>query len=108
MEQIQLPENREQSCLGSPMAALAKSLAENPPDVREAELLIDALAWKEDMQIVNPFGEHVWLKPHFVNERFTPVDPSTPGARRIGIIDCCFVDAPCARHQNMANDKISH
>jgi len=85
------------------MAAMAKSLTEAPPDVREAELLIEALSWKEDMQIVNDFDEHVWLKPLFVNENFTPVDPSTPGARRIGITDCCFVNTPCARHQNLSS-----
>ena len=87
----------------SPFSSLAESVTSNPPDTREAGLLLEALRWKEDMQIVNDFDEHVWLKPLFVNEKYETVSPETPGARRIGITDCCLVSDPCERHRNMAN-----
>lgn len=45
------------------------------------------LRWREDMAVINPFGEHVWLKPCY----------DANGAR-IGVTDCCSVDDPCPRH----------
>ncbi len=50
---------------------------------------LENLRWKEDMDIINHFGDHVWLKPLFVD------------GKRVGITDCCFVSNPCPRHKNM-------
>lgn len=47
---------------------------------------LESLRWKEDTKVVNAFGEHVWLKPCFLN------------GKRIGITDCCFVNSPCEWH----------
>jgi len=54
---------------------------------RTAKQLLKTLRWEADMKVVNDFGEHVWLKPHYLN------------GKRIGITDCCFVDSPCERHR---------
>ena len=78
---------------GSPLSALAKSVTENLPDAREAELILEALRWKEDMKIVNDSGEHVWLKPLFVRkDTYETVAPDHPLAERIGITDYCSLD----------------
>lgn len=60
-----------------------------PGNPKTFEELLKALRWKEDMKIVNDFGEHVWLKPFIVN------------GKRIGITDCCFVSEPCPRHRKI-------
>jgi hypothetical protein len=60
--------------------------------MNEVEIVLDELCWKEDQAVINPFGEHVWLKPHFVD------------GQRTGITDCCFVDDPCEHHQRLANE----
>lgn len=58
------------------------------------EETLKALRWKENKK-------HVWLKPLFVDESYEPVEPDTPGAKRIGITDCCLVSNPCPRHLEM-------
>lgn len=65
--------------------------------------LIDELRWKADQAVVNDFGEHVWLKPLFVDEKFNEV-PEGKG-KRIGITDCCFVAEPCPRHKQIADQQ---
>ena len=65
------------------------------------ERTLEGLRWKADMLVTNDFGERVWLKPLFVDEHYRTVDENTPGARRIGITDCCFENAPCYRHKKM-------
>lgn len=52
-------------------------------DVRKT---LDNLRWKENMKVVNAFGEEVWLKPLILE------------GKRIGITDCCFASSPCLRH----------
>ena len=56
-------------------------------DAETIKETLAALRWKEDMAVVNDFGEHVWLGPCFDKD-----------GKRIGITDCCRVDAPCQRH----------
>jgi len=60
-----------------------------------------SLNWKADMKIINDFGEHVWLKPLYVDNNYKAVEPSHPEAKRSGITDCCFVNNPCDRHKKM-------
>lgn len=50
-------------------------------DPNVAAGVLASLRWKPDQQIINPFGEHVWLK-------------QMPGY----ITDCCFASEPCDRH----------
>lgn len=57
---------------------------------------LTALRWTEDMLVVNPFGDRVWLKPCF-NER----------NERIGITDCCFAEEPCDWHAALAQSAPS-
>lgn len=54
--------------------------------------LLASLRWECDSQIVNHFGEHVWLGPCLNSE-----------GERIGITDCCFVADPCQRHGGRAD-----
>lgn len=54
--------------------------------VLDAEKTLYNLRWRENMVIVNYFGETVWLKPLIVN------------GKRIGITDCCLAENPCIRH----------
>ena len=54
---------------------------------QDAEEILSMLRWKEDMTVINPFGEYVWLKP------------CLSGGKRIGITDCCEVKDPCSRHR---------
>jgi hypothetical protein len=42
---------------------------------------LEALRWKADQLVTNPFGERVWLK-------------QMPD----GLTDCCDADDPCERH----------
>ena len=76
---------------GSALRSMRESLDRNPPTPKEAELLLSALRWHEDMVVTNDFDERVWLKPLIVE------------GKRIGITDCCFEDDPCPRHREMAN-----
>ena len=55
----------------------------------DPDSILRDLRWKEDMKVINPFGEHVWLKPYVKN------------GQRIGITDCCFVSEPCSHHKTM-------
>ena len=59
------------------------------PDL--AKTMLIALRWREDMAVVNPFGEHVWLCPCYDSE-----------GKRIGITDCCLVSEPCEHHRFVA------
>ncbi len=52
----------------------------------DPQSIIEALSWKPDTKVVNDFGEYVWLKRLFQDEK------------QIGITDCCFVEAPCRHH----------
>lgn len=61
----------------------------------EAELILNSLRWKEDMCIYNDFGEHVWLKPCFLD------------GVRIGITDCCFASHPCPHHREAQGPESS-
>lgn len=74
------------------MAAMARSLTENPPTVEEAKLLLKALRWDVDMVITNYDGERVWLGPCLNSE-----------GKRIGITDCCLERDPCAHHRALAS-----
>jgi len=56
----------------------------------DPESILRSLRWKEDMKVLNAFGEHVWLKPLLVD------------GKRIGITDCCFVSDPCDHHKKIA------
>ena len=67
----------------------------------QAEAKLHQLRWEEDTKVVNHFGEHVWLKALFVNVEYESVDPRIPGARRIGITECCSVAASCTRHREL-------
>lgn len=68
---------------------------------KSPEEVLKGLRWEEDMKIVNDFDEHVWLKPLYVDADHNAVDPDTPGTRRLGITDCCFVSDPCPKHREM-------
>ncbi len=56
-----------------------------------AAAVLDRARWREDMAITNYDGDRVWLGPCFDND-----------GKRIGITDCCLVDAPCAHHAEIA------
>jgi len=58
--------------------------------VNNLKNLLKTLRWKEDMLVTNHFGEHVWLKPCFID------------GKRIGITECCFADDPCQHHLFMS------
>jgi len=89
----------------TPLDSLAQSLTDHPPTPDEASLILQAMRWREDMIVVNDFGERVWLKALFVDRDYNTVSPETPGARRLGITDCCCAAFPCERHRTMANVK---
>lgn len=57
----------------------------------DLDSIIESLSWKPDTKVVNPFGEYVWLKRLFRDEK------------QIGITDCCFVAAPCRFHLQVQN-----
>jgi len=59
----------------------------------DPDSILRDLCWKEDMKVVNPFGEYVWLKPLFV------------AGTRVGITDCCFVASPCLHHAQMERNQ---
>lgn len=80
--------------MSSPLDKLRKSLDDIPPDKKEAELLLSALRWKENMVVTNDFDERVWLRPLLDKER-----------KRIGITDCCFESDPCERHLRMSKES---
>jgi hypothetical protein len=46
-----------------------------------------SLRWKEDMSVINSFGEHVWLKSLF-----------NAIGTKVGVTDCCLFSTPCQRH----------
>ena len=56
--------------------------------------ILDSLRWKEDMKVVNPFGDYVWLKPLYVE------------GERLGITDCCFVANPCEYHRILEKEHL--
>lgn len=53
--------------------------------------ILESLRWKEDMIVINDFGERVWLKPCYNKHN-----------KRIGITDCCFANDPCNWHKKIA------
>lgn len=57
--------------------------------------MLESLRWREDMVVVNPFGERVWLKVLY----------DATGVR-IGITDCCFEDDSCERHKTIGLDIV--
>lgn len=59
-----------------------------PSEVVDARKLLASLRWQADQVVTNDFGERVWLRELF------------DGDRRIGITDCCFVEAPCDWHSS--------
>ena len=64
-------------------------LAENAtPD--EARRLLWSLRWREDMIVVSPLRQVMWLGPCYDRT-----------GKRIGITECCFVTDPCAKHRSM-------
>lgn len=71
-----------------------RSLTENAT-AAEATKLLESLRWREDIVIANHDGERVWLKPLVVD------------GKRIGITDCCFEEAPCAHHIEIAKLRAS-
>ena len=71
----------------------------------DPDSIIRDLRWREDMKVINPFGEHIWLKPLFVDGSFNSVEPQAPDAHRIGITDCCFVASPCLYHARMERNQ---
>jgi hypothetical protein len=58
----------------------------------DADATLSLLRWAADRCVINPFGEHVWLKQVTATE-------SIPAH----ITDCCPVDEPCERHRRMAS-----
>lgn len=70
---------------------------EGPKDTvitpEDAPHILKALRWKEDMHVVNDFGEHVYLRPCILN------------GVRVGITDCCVFDDPCPRHKRMQRES---
>jgi len=66
-----------------------RDLAENAtPD--EARRLLSSLRWREDMIVVTPFDQVMWLGPCYDR-----------GGKRIGITECCFVTDPCDKHRSI-------
>lgn len=53
--------------------------------------VLQSLRWGPDRQVVNPFGDHVWLK------QMPPLLPSLPKGY---VTECCFVDNPCDHHRS--------
>jgi len=49
-----------------------------------------SLRWREDMIVVTPLGQVMWLGPCYDRT-----------GKRIGITECCFVTDPCAKHRSM-------
>lgn len=60
----------------------------------EPEELLRFLRWGADSQIVNHFGEHVWLGQRWTCRVETREENGY-------ITDCCFVDAPCSYHHDL-------
>lgn len=57
-----------------------------------ANNILDSLRWHDDMIIVNPFGERVWLKVCYDNK-----------GKRLGVTDCCSTSYPCEWHQTLTH-----
>lgn len=80
--------------------------AQIPSGFDDPAQALEGFRWHEDMKVVNAFGEHVWLKPLFHSpDDQSKVDPDFPGAKRVGITDCCFVEDPCPRHRRMQEQE---
>jgi hypothetical protein len=62
----------------------------NPKTESAESVLLDALRWREDMQVTNHEGEGVWLRPSL-----------NASDERTGVTDCCFAEAPCDRHRHV-------
>ena len=56
----------------------------------EARRLLWSLRWREDMIVVTPLGQVMWLGPCYNRT-----------GKRIGITECCFVTDPCAKHRSI-------
>lgn len=56
----------------------------------DAKELLASLRWDVDMVITNYDGERVWLGPAMLD------------GKRVGITDCCLVEAPCDHHANVS------
>lgn len=52
------------------------------------EEMLESLRWRADITITNHEGGRVWLKECFSDD-----------GRRLGITDCCPVEAPCDWHR---------
>ena len=67
-------------------------------EVMDPRELLKSLQWKEDQKIVNYFGETVWLKRHYTDDKCD------------GITECCFAeedagyDEPCDWHKSIAEN----
>jgi hypothetical protein len=48
------------------------------------------------MDVVNHFGEHMWLKR---------MPPEPPHLSHGYITDCCFIDEPCDHHAKLPRPK---
>lgn len=71
----------------------AEEINTMPPSAIDA--LMRSLQWQADDAIINPDGDHVWLKPSY--------HPET--GKRIGITDCCLVSNPCEHHARVAESR---
>lgn len=58
----------------------------------QVETLLSALRLDVDMAWINHFGEHVWMGPLIRD------------GKRIGIVECCDFDSPCAHHAALAEE----
>ena len=72
-----------------------------------AEGVLESLRWKPDQQIINPFGEHVWLKQVTREEcerdfREAGLDPAKAHAY---ITYCCYVGDECDRHKPLSDTR---
>jgi len=56
------------------------------PRPEVAAVLLDSLRPSLDRARWDEFGDRVWLKPYIVD------------GRRVGITQCCLVEAPCDDH----------
>lgn len=61
----------------------------------DAQQILNALRWHENMIVMNYEGSLVWLGPCFDDK-----------GKRIGITDCCFASNPCDHHKALAKSSL--
>jgi hypothetical protein len=72
------------------------------PDV--ARGMLASLRYREDTQVINHDGDHVWLKRITLEEcteRFVAAGIAPERAYSY-LSDCCYVTEPCERHAVMS------